>query len=112
MNIYRKLYLDFYIIVYALYAYFNKGIAYSYLVEILWLIGFIFFAKDFRKVEMSWHRGMKLLVIFLLVSVIYIVRGMRSYPLLETIRDSFMINYAGFVLILFLVKGLYILNEK
>lgn len=104
MNIYRKLYLDFYIIVYALYAYFNKGIAYSYLVEILWLIGFVFFAKDFRKVEMSWNRGMKLLVIFLLVSLIYIARGIQSYPLVETIRDSFMINYAGFVLILFLVK--------
>ncbi|MDP1844619.1 MAG: hypothetical protein Q8K64_14485 [Sediminibacterium sp.] len=104
MNIYRKLYLDFYIIVYALYAYFNKGIAYSYLVEILWFIGLLFFIKDLRKVEMSWHRGMKLLVIFLVVSVIYIVRGMRSYPLLETIRDSFMINYAAFVLILFLMK--------
>ena len=40
MTPFRKLYLNFYLLVYALYAYFNKGIAYSYLVEKLGMWGF------------------------------------------------------------------------
>ncbi len=100
----RKLYLDFYLLVYALYAYFNKGIAYSYLAEILLVIGMVWFIKDLRKVELLWNRSMQLLVAFLVVSVIYIVRGLGKYPLIDIIRDSFMINYAAFVLVLLLMK--------
>ena len=100
----RKLYLDFYLLVYALYAYFNKGIAYSYLAEILLVIGMVWFIKDLRKVELIWNRSMQLLVAFLVVSVIYIVRGLGKYPLIDIIRDSFMINYAAFVLVLILMK--------
>jgi hypothetical protein len=100
----RKLYVDFYLLVYALYAYFNKGIAYSYLAEILLVIGMIWFIKDLRKVELIWNRSMQLLVAFLIVSLIYIVRGMGKYPFIDIIRDSFMINYAAFVLVLLLMK--------
>ncbi|MEI6264150.1 MAG: O-antigen ligase family protein [Sphingobacteriia bacterium] len=104
MSAIRKLYLDFYLLVYALYAYFNKGIAYSYLAEMLLVIGLIWVLKDLRKIEIIWNRSMQLLVTFLLISVIYILRGLGKYPLIEVIRDSFMINYAAFVLVLILMK--------
>ena len=104
MTPFRKLYLNFYLLVYALYAYFNKGIAYSYLVEILLVIGMIWFIKDLRKVELIWNRSMQLLIAFLVVSVIYIGRGLGKYPIMDIIRDSFMINYAAFVLVLFVMK--------
>lgn len=100
----KKLYLDFYILVYALYAFFNKGIAYSYLAEILLVIGMVWFIKDLRKVELIWNRSMQLLIAFLVVSVIYIARALGKYPLIDIIRDSFMINYAAFVLVLLLMK--------
>ena len=100
----RKLYLNFYLLVYALYAYFNKGIAYSFLVEILLVIGMVWFVKDLRKIELIWNRSMQLLVAFLLISIIYIGRALGKYPLIDIIRDSFMINYAAFVLVLFLMK--------
>ncbi len=100
----RKLYLDFYLLVYALYAFFNKGIAYSYLVEILLFIGMIWLIKDFRKLVLIWNRSMQLLMGFLLISVIYIARGLGQYPFLDIIRDSFMINYAAFVIVLLLMK--------
>ena len=100
----KKLYLDFYILVYAFYAFFNKGIAYSDLVEILLVIGLIWFIKDLRKVELIWNRSMQLLITFLVISVIYIARALGKYPLIDIIRDSFMINYAAFVLVLLLMK--------
>ena len=104
MTPFKKLYLDFYLLVYALYAYFNKGIAYSYLAEILLVIGMVWFIKDLRKVELIWNRSMQLLIAFLVVSIIYIARGLGKYPLIDIIRDSFMINYAAFVLVLLLMK--------
>jgi hypothetical protein len=105
MTALKKLYLDFYILVYALYAYFNKGIAYSYLAEVLLLIGLVWFLKDIRKVEIIWNRSMKLLVLFLVITLLFIVRGLGKYPLLDIIRDSFMLNYALFIFILLLFKN-------
>lgn len=105
MSAFRKLYLDAYVLVYALYAFFNKGIAYSYLAEILLVIGVLILLKDFRKLEIVWDRSMKLLVLFLAVTAVYIARGIGKYPFMEIIRDSFMINYAIFALILLLFKN-------
>lgn len=104
MSALRKLYLDFYMLVFALYAFFNKGIAYSYLAEILLVIGVLILLKDFRKLEIIWDRSMKLLVLFLVVTLVYIARGVGKYPLMEIIRDSFMLNYAIFALILLFFK--------
>lgn len=113
MTALRKLYLDFYVLVYALYAFFNKGIAYSYLAEILLVIGVLILSKDLRKLELVWDRSMKLLVLFLVITGVYIVRGMGRYPFMEIIRDSFMLNYAIFALILLLFKdNLDYLKEK
>ncbi|MBL7759234.1 MAG: O-antigen ligase family protein [Sediminibacterium sp.] len=113
MSAFRKLYLDAYVLVYALYAFFNKGIAYSYLAEILLVIGVLILLKDFRKLEIVWDRSMQLLVLFLAVTAVYIARGMGSYPFMEIIRDSFMINYAIFALILLFFKNdINYLKEK
>lgn len=113
MSAFRKLYLDAYVLVYALYAFFNKGIAYSYLAEILLVIGVLILLKDFRKLEIVWDRSMQLLVLFLAVTAVYIARGIGSYPFMEIIRDSFMINYAIFALILLFFKNdINYLKEK
>ncbi len=113
MSAFRKLYLDAYVLVYALYAFFNKGIAYSYLAEILLVIGVLILLKDFSKLEIVWDRSMQLLVFFLAVTAVYIARGVGKYPFMEIIRDSFMINYAVFALILLLFKNeINYLKEK
>ncbi len=104
MSAWRKLYIDFYVLLYALYAYFNKGIAYSYLAEILLVIGVVILLKDIRKIEIVWDKSMKLLVLFLAVTLLFIARGLGKYPFMEIIRDSFMLNYAVFALILLLFK--------
>jgi hypothetical protein len=115
MSAFRKLYLDAYILVLALYVYFNKGIAYSYAAEILLLIGVGILVFNFRKIELPLDRKVLLLLAFLLIGVIYIFRGMGKYPLIDLLRDSFMFNYALFVFIIlyfkeeipYLLQGIY-----
>jgi hypothetical protein len=101
----KKLYLNLFIFVYALYAYFNKGIAYSFLVEGLLVLGFLVLILERRSYGFPWNRKMRLLVFFILLAVAYMFRGVASgYSVINVIRDSFMLNYAGFTFILFLYK--------
>ena len=86
------------------YVFFNKGIAYSYMVELLWLLGLILIFLSRRSYEFIWDVRAKLLTFFLLVSIIYIPIGLRDYPLLDVIRDSFIFQYGWFVFIVFLFK--------
>jgi O-antigen ligase len=93
------------VIVYALYAYFNKGIAYSFLVEGLLVLGLLLVVWERRSYVFIWNRKVMLLVFFVLLTGIYIVRGIvQKYNLMDVIRDSFMLNYIAFVFIIFLFK--------
>ena len=109
----KHLYLNWLVFVYALYCYFNRGIAYSYLAEITWLVGVIFIVKNFRGYIISWDKKTKILLLLVAICIINIIRGVIAYPLLDVIRDSFMINYCGFVFIIFFLKDdLPILKNK
>ena len=61
----KQLYLKFYIAVMALYVFLNKGIAYTYLVETLWLTGLFIIFLDRKNYELSLNRKTKLLLVFL-----------------------------------------------
>ena len=100
----KKLYLNLYVIVYALYAYFNKGIAYSFLVEGLLVLGLVLLLLERRSYEFPWNRKMLLLVLFVGVTCVYIGRGLLRYNPIDVIRDSFMLNYIAFVFIIFLFR--------
>lgn len=98
-------YVNFFSIVYALYAYFNKGIAYSYLAEITLVLGLLLLIRSLKSFEFAWDRRMLLLSIFLAIGFAYIIKGIQEgYPLLDVIRDSFMFNYSLFILLIFLIK--------
>jgi hypothetical protein len=96
-----------------MYCYFNKGIAYTFLAEVTWLMGILLMITQFRTLEFSWDRKLKLLLVWLGIGIIYTVRGLKQYPLMEVIRDSFIINYSWFVLIVFFLKDeLPLLKQK
>lgn len=98
-------YVNFFSVVYALYAYFNKGIAYSYLAEITLVLGLLLLIKSVRSYEIVWDRRMLLLSAFLILGLLYIIRGIgQGYALMDVIRDSFMFNYSLFILLVFLLK--------
>jgi len=104
MDAIKALYLRAYLIVMALYVYLNKGIAYSYLVEALWLGGIVLLILNRHKYIFNWDKRIKILFLFMFVTLLYIIRGAKSYPLIDTIRDSFIFEYGWFVFILFIYQ--------
>jgi hypothetical protein len=87
-----------------LYVFLNKGIAYTYLVEALWLFGILLLFMNRKKVELIWNKTTKLILFFIAISFIYILRGFTKYEIVDLVRDSFIFQYGWFVFILFLFK--------
>lgn len=104
MPILKRLYFDFFILVYALYALFNKGIAYTYLSEMVLVLGILLMMANLRKLEFGWDRRMGLLLFFILITAVYIVRGLSGYGIIDVIRDSVIFNYILFVFIIFFLR--------
>ena len=104
MEAIKSLYLRAYFIIMALYVYFNKGIAYSYLVEILWLGGIILLVLNRHSYYFIWEKRIKILLFFMLITLAYILWGIKNYSIIDTIRDSFIFEYGWFVFILFLYQ--------
>lgn len=105
MNRVKAYYIEFFSIVYALYAYFNKGFAYSFLAECTLALGLLLLIRGIRSYEFSWDRRVFLLLLFLGLSSIYIVRGIsEGFAVMDVIRDSFMFNYCLFTFLIFFLK--------
>jgi hypothetical protein len=104
MELVKNLYLRVYLLVMTLYVFLNKGVAYTYLVEALWLSGILLLFMDRKKVEFIWNKTTKLILFFIAISCIYILRGFAKYDIIDLIRDSFIFQYGWFVFILFLFK--------
>ena len=104
MELVKNLYLRAYLLVMTLYIFLNKGVAYTYLVEALWLFGILLLLMHRKKVELIWNKTTKLILFFIAISFLFILRGFTKYDLLDLIRDSFIFQYGWFVFILFLFK--------
>jgi hypothetical protein len=104
MEIVKNLYLRAYLLIMTLYVFLNKGVAYTYLVEALWLFGILLLLMDRKKVELIWNKTTKLLLFFIAIGFIYIIRGFSKYDIIDLIRDSFIFQYGWFVFVLFLFK--------
>jgi len=104
MELVKNLYLKAYLLVMTLYVFLNKGVAYTYLVEALWLFGILLLLMHRKKVELIWNKSTKLVLFFIVISFVYIIRGFTKYDIIDLIRDSFIFQYGWFVFILFLFK--------
>lgn len=104
MELVKNLYLRSYLLVMTLYIFLNKGVAYTYLVEALWLFGILLLLMHRKKVELIWNKTTKLILFFIAISFLYILRGFIKYNIVDLIRDSFIFQYGWFVFILFLFK--------
>jgi hypothetical protein len=87
-----------------LYIFLNKGVAYTYLVEVLWLFGILLLLMHRKQVELIWNKTTKLILFFIAISFLFILRGFTKYDIIDLIRDSFIFQYGWFVFILFLFK--------
>ena len=104
MELVKNLYLRAYLLVMTLYVFLNKGVAYTYLVEALWLFGILLLLMHRKQVELIWNKTTKLILFFIAISFVYIIRGFTKYDIIDLIRDSFIFQYGWFVFILFLFK--------
>ena len=104
MNKLLQIYKIILLSVLALYINFGKGIAYGYLAEVLLLLGIVVILLQYKTYEVLWNKRIAILLFFLILNVFYVFRGRLNYPILEVLRDSFVINYALFVFIVFIFK--------
>ncbi len=105
MIVIKKYYLNFYFFVFLLYLIFDKGIAYSFLVEFLWITGLIIIFISRKNFYFIINLKSKIIIFFILLTNIYLLYGINKFTILNVIKDSFVFNYACFTLILFLFIG-------
>ncbi len=104
MQLLNRLYIRGYFLSIMLYAFFNKGIAYSYLAEILLLFGIILIFLNRKKLEI--YKEKKQLILFLLISLsfIYVLFYLFKYDTFNVFRDSLAFQYGWFTIIIFFLK--------
>lgn len=100
----RLLLVHLFVLTYALYAYFNKGIAYTFLAEITLLLGFALVLFDLRNYTFISNKGSRLMLFFIFVAFCSVLYNLRRYPLYGILQDASMFFYAGFAFLLFYLQ--------
>lgn len=104
MELVKNIYLRSYLIIMALYVFLNKGVAYTFLVELLWVTGIVILYLNRKNYSFFIDRKIKILIILLAINIFYIIISSFRHSFFEVFRDSFIFNYAWFIAILFLFK--------
>ena len=99
---YKIIYEKVLLLVFALYVYFGKGLAYSYLAEIIWVIGLILLFIDRKNINILKNIRTIILIVLLFINIIYVMKGVSNYTFFDVLRDSFILNYIYFAFIVFL----------
>jgi hypothetical protein len=88
----------------AFYLLFNKGVAYSFCVEILLTFGLLFIILNRKNFEIFKEIKYILILILCFITLFYVIFGFLKYNYLNVIRDSFAFEYALFAFIIFFFK--------
>ena len=90
-----------------LYIFFNKGIAYSYIAEILLVAGIFILFINRKQFEIGLDSKPILVGIFIIISFLFILVGIFQYSILNVLRDSLAFQYAWFCFIIYFLKNEY-----
>ena len=107
MQLLSRAYIKLYFFVLLLYVFFNKGVAYSYMAEILLVAGILILFINRKQFEIGLNRKQILVSIFILISFLYIILGAFQYSTLNVLRDSLAFQYAWFAFIIYFFKNEY-----
>ena len=107
MQLLNRAFIKFYFLVLLLYVFFNKGVAYSYMAEILLVAGIFILFINRKNVELGLDRKQILVAIFIITSFLYIILGAFQYSIFNVIRDSLAFQYAWFAFIIYFFKNEY-----
>ncbi len=104
MQLLNRLYIKGYLLSIMLYAFFNKGIAYSYLAEIFLLTGIILIFFNRKNIEIYTEKKQVILLGLISVSFIYILFNYFKYNVFNVLRDSLAFQYGWFAIIIYFLK--------
>ena len=107
MQLLNRVYIKLYFLVLLLYVFFNKGVAYSYMAEILLVAGIFILLINRKHFEIGLDRKQIIVSIFVLISFLYILFGVFQYSVLNVLRDSLAFQYAWFAFIIYFFKNEY-----
>ena len=107
MQLLNRAYIKLYFLILLLYVFFNKGVAYSYMAEILLVAGILILFINRKQFEIGLDRKQILVGIFILISFLFILLGLFQYPILKVFRDSLAFQYAWFTFIIYFFKNEY-----
>ena len=107
MQLLNRAYLKIYFLVLLLYVFFNKGVAYSYMAEILLVTGLFILFINRKKFEIGLDRKQIIVGIFLIISILFILVGVFQYSIFNVLRDSLAFQYAWFAFIIYFLKNEY-----
>ncbi len=104
MQLLNRLYLKGYFFSIILYAFLNKGIAYSYLAEIFLFTGIVLIFVNRKKIEIYTDNKQVILLGLILLSFIYVIISLFKYNAFNVFRDSLAFQYGWFAIIIFFLK--------
>ena len=107
MQLLNRAYIKIYFLVLLLYVFFNKGVAYSYMAEIILVAGIFILFINRKQFEIGLDRKQILIGIFIIISFLFIITGVFQYSILNVLRDSLAFQYAWFAFIIYFLKNEY-----
>ena len=107
MQLLNRVYIKIYFLILMLYIFFNKGIAYSYIAEILLVAGIFILFINRKQFEIGLDSKPILVGIFIIISFLFILVGIFQYSILNVLRDSLAFQYAWFCFIIYFLKNEY-----
>jgi hypothetical protein len=87
-----------------LYAFFNKGIAYSYLAEVILLFGIILIFLNRQKLEIYTEKKQLILLGLISLSFIYVIIYLFKFNPFNVFRDSLAFQYGWFAIVIYFLK--------
>ena len=107
MQLLNRAYIKLYFLVLLFYVFFNKGVAYSYMAEILLVSGIFILFINRKHLELGLDTKQILVGIFILISFLFILIGVFQYSIFNVLRDSLAFQYAWFAFIIYFLKNEY-----
>ena len=107
MQLLNRAYIKSYLFILLLYLFFNKGVAYSYMAEILLVAGIFILFINRKNLELGLDTKQILVGIFIIISFLFILIGVFQYSIFNVLRDSLAFQYAWFAFIIYFLKNEY-----
>ena len=107
MQLLNRTYTRLYFLVLLLYVFFNKGVAYSYMAEILLVTGVFVLFINRKQFEIGLDRKQILIGFLILITFLFVLFGIFKYSILNVLRDSLTFQYAWFAFIIYFLKNEY-----